>query len=159
MQLGDDVFASAGQSAAVLQETVWPAQAPFAQARPLVHVVPQLPQLEGSNAVFVQKVPHDVLGLGQESVSPAACILYSTRRLASAPAAFALQVEPVRSDARRVAPAAKVNSMLPLSDQNCPGVSTRSCPLVPSVKRNTAAGQPVPVGVLAVAAMRNTVIA
>jgi hypothetical protein len=78
--------------------------------------------------------------------------------LASAPVLEA-QVEPVRSDALRVAPAANVMTMGPLSDQYCPGVRTRSSPLAPSVKRNTAAGQAASVGVLAEAAMRNTVMA
>jgi hypothetical protein len=134
-------------------------QAPLVQGTPLEHAVPQLPQLEGSDEGVVQKMPHNALGLAQVSLSPAACILYSTSRLASAPVVDA-QVEPVRSEADSVAPAAKVNTMGPLSDQYCPGVSTRSCPpVVPSVKRNTAAGQPAVVGVLAVAAMRNTVIA
>jgi hypothetical protein len=131
-------------------------QVPLAQGAPLAHVVPQAPQLEGSDEDVVQKPPHDVPG--QESVSVLACILYSTNRFASAPVLEG-QVEPVRSEACKVAPAAKVNTMGPLSDQYCVGVSTRSWPLVPSVKRNTAAGQPAPVGVLAVAAMRNTVIA
>jgi hypothetical protein len=132
-------------------------QVPPLQGTPLAHAVPQLPQLEGSDEVVVQMPPpHDVPR--QESVSPVACILYSTSRLASAPVVEG-QVEPVRSEACRVAPAAKVNTVGPLSDQYCPGASTKSCPLVPSLKRKTAAGQPVAVGVLAVAAMRNTVIA
>ena len=105
--------------------------------------------------VFVQKVPHSVPG--QVSLSPAACILYSTSRFASAPA-VEVHVDPVRSNACRVDPAANVNVIGPLSDQYWPGVSTRSCPLLPSVNRNTAAGQLTVVGVLAVAAMRNTVM-
>jgi hypothetical protein len=134
-------------------------QAPLVQGTPLVHTVPQAPQLEGSDEGVVQKMPHNALGLAQVSVSPVACILYSTSRFASAPVVEA-QVEPVRNEACRVAPAAKVRTMGPLSAQYCPGVSTRSCPPVAlSVKRNTAGGQPAAVGVLAVAAMRNTVIA
>ena len=146
----------AGQSEDVLQPPPLEPQVPLVQGTPLAHAVPQLPQLEGSDEEVVQMPPHDVPE--QESVSPVACILYSTSRLASAPVVEA-QVEPVRSEACSVAPAAKVNTMGPLSDQYCPGVSTKSCPLVPSLKRKTAAGQPAAVGVLAVAAMRNTVIA
>jgi hypothetical protein len=131
-------------------------QVPLAHGTPLAQALPQLPQLEGSDEEVVQMPPHDVPE--QESVSPEACILYSTSRFASAPVVEA-HVEPVRSEACNVEPAAKVNTMGPLSDQYCAGVSARSCPLAPSVKRNTAAGQPAPVGVLAVAAMRNTVIA
>jgi len=131
-------------------------QAPPVQGSPLAHVLPQVPQLVGSEPGVVQMPAHRVPG--QVSVSPEACILYSTSRLASAPV-FAAQLEPVRSDACSVAPAAKVRTMGPVSDQYCPGVRTRSWPFVPSVKRNTAAGQVEPVGVFAVAAMRNTVIA
>jgi hypothetical protein len=135
-----------------------PEQDPLVHGCPVPHAVPQLPQLDGSEAVVSQMpVPHTVPAHGL-SVSPVACILYSTRRLASAPV-FEGHVEPVRSDALRVAPAANVKTMAPLSDQYCPGVRTRSWPLVPSVKRKTAAGQPMPVGVFAEAAMRKTVIA
>jgi hypothetical protein len=158
LQVPGKVFASAGHWAEVVQEIVPPPEphVPLAQGTPLAQVAPQLPQLEGSDEDVVQKPPHEVPG--QESVSPEACILYSTNKFASAPV-FEGQVEPVRSEACNVEPAAKVNMIGPLSDQYCDGVSTRSWPLVPSVKRNTAAGQPVAVGVLAVAAMRRTVIA
>jgi hypothetical protein len=125
------------------------------QGTPLGHLVPQVPQLEGSDAGVVQMPLHSVPE--QVVVSPGTCALYSTSRLASAPV-FEAQVEPVRSVACNVVPAAKVNIVAPLSDQYCPGVSTRSCPLLPPVKRNTAAGQLAPVGVLAVTAMRNTVM-
>jgi len=130
-------------------------QVPLVHGCPVGHAVPQPPQFAGSEIIVSQMPPHCVPG--HESASPAACILYSTRRLASAPV-FEGQVEPVRSDACKAAPAANVRTIGPLSDQYCPGASTRSWPLVPSVKRKTAAGQPVPVGVLAVAAMRKTVI-
>jgi hypothetical protein len=134
-------------------------QVPLVHATPLVHAVPQAPQLEGSDEGVVQKMPHNALGLAQVSASPVACILYSTSRLAPAPVVEA-QVEPVRNEACSVAPAAKVKTIGPLSAQYCPGVSTRSCPPVTlSVKRKTAAGHPTAVGVLAVAAIRNTVIA
>lgn len=132
-----------------------PAQALLVHGCPGAHAVPQPPQLEGSEASVVQKPAHSIPG--HVSVSPVACILYSTRRLASAPVLEG-QVEPVRSDACKFAPAPNVRTIGPLSDQYCPGVSIRSWPLVPSVKRKTAAGQPVPVGVLAVAAMRKTVM-
>jgi hypothetical protein len=158
LQVADVVFAWAGQSVEVVHEIVPPPElhVPPLHPTPTPQPVPQLPQLEGSEEIVVHIPPHDVPG--QVSVSPVACILYSTSRLASAPVLEA-QVEPVRSEACSVAPAAKVNTIGPLSDQNCPGASARSCPLVPSVKRKTAAGQVAPVGVLAVAAMRNTVIA
>ena len=133
-----------------------PAQALLVHGCPGAHALPQPPQLEGSEVVVSQYPAHSVPA-PQVSVSPAACILYSTRRLASAPV-FEGHVEPVRSDAVRVAPAANVMTIGPLSDQYCPGVRTRSWPLVPSVKRKTAAGQPSAVGVLALAAMRKTVI-
>lgn len=131
-------------------------QVPLVQGEPLVQAVPQVPQLEGSAEVAVQNPEQDVPA--QLSVSPGACILYSTSRLASAPVLLA-QVEPVRNEACKEAPAAKVITMGPVSDQNWPGVSTRSWPLVPSVKRKTAAGQLDPVGVFAVAATRSMVIA
>src|SRR5450631_4257294 len=159
LQVPGPAFGSTGQSAAVWQEIVpMPPvpQDPLVHGVPLAHAAPQLPQFEGSDEDVVQMPPHDVPE--QESVSPLACILYSTSRFASAPV-FEGHVEPVRSEACNVEPAAKVNTMGPPSDQYCAGVSTRSCPLVPSVKRNTAAGQPDAVGVLAVAAMRKTVIA
>ena len=73
---------------------------PDAHAEPAWQATPQPPQLEGSVAVVSQKLPHIVPE--QVSVSPAACILYSIRRLASAPV-FAAQVEPVRSEACSVA--------------------------------------------------------
>jgi hypothetical protein len=129
---------------------------PLVQGCPAAHAVLQPPQLDGSEDVVSQISPHRVPAHAL-SVSPLACILYSTRRLASAPVLEG-QVEPVRSDACKVAPAANVITMGPLSDQYCPGVRTRSWPLVPSVKRNTAAGQPVPVGVFAEAAIRKTVM-
>jgi hypothetical protein len=134
-----------------------PAQAPLMHGCPEGHAVAQLPQLDGSEVVVSHMPEHDLPAHGV-SVSSAACILYSTSRLASAPV-FEGHVEPVRSDAVRVAPAANVMTIGPLSDQNCPGVRTRSWPLVPSVKRKTAAGQPVAVAVFAEAAMRKTVIA
>jgi len=132
-------------------------QVPLVQGIPVGQAVPQVPQLEGSEVDVVQMPAHNVPL--HVLVSPEVCILYSTSRLASAPV-FEAQLEPVRSEACRVAPAAKVNTMGPLSDQYWPGVSTRSCPpLAPSVKRKTAAGQLAPVGVLAVTAIRKTVIA
>jgi len=131
-------------------------QLPLVQGVPLAQAVPQLPQLEGSEVRAVQNPLQEVPA--QLSVSPVACILYSTSRLASAPVLLA-QVEPVRNDACSAAPAAKVMTMAPVSDQYWPGVSTKSWPLVPSVKRKTAAGQVDPVGVFAVATMRKTVIA
>lgn len=91
-------------------------QAPLAHASPLGHAVPQAPQLDGSEAVLSQNVPQNVPVVAQVSVSPAAAILYSTRRFASAPV-FAAQVEPVRRMDWRVAPPAKVITMGPLSDQ------------------------------------------
>jgi len=94
--------------------------------------------LEGSDPGVVQMPLHNVPE--QVVVSPETWALYSTSRLASAPVLEA-QVEPVRSVACNVVPAANVNIVAPLSDQYCPGVSTRSCPLLPSVKRNTAAGR------------------
>src|SRR5262249_20342535 len=57
-----------------------------------------------------------------------------------------------------VSPAAKVNVIAPESAQCWPGVSTRSWPLVPLVQRKTAAGQLLAVGVLALTAIRITVI-
>jgi hypothetical protein len=131
-------------------------QAPLVQAAPLGQAVPQLPQLEGSAAVVVQNPLQEVPE--QASVSPAACILYSTSRFASAPV-FEAQVEPVRREACSTSPAAKVMTMAPVSDQFWPGVRTKSCPLVLLVSRKTAAGQVAPVGVFATAAIRRTVIA
>jgi hypothetical protein len=139
----------------VLGELQLPPQLPPVQDVPMEQAVPQDPQLEGSEVRVVQNPAHEVPA--QLSVSPVACILYSTSRLASAPVLLA-QVEPVRTEACSAAPAEKVMTMGPVSDQNCPGANTRSWPLVPSVKRNTAAGQVDPVGVFAVAAMRNTVM-
>ncbi len=155
------------QVAAVVQaDPTWPEHAPPAQAKPLAQVVPQSPQFDGSVLRVSQNKPH--LVPVQVSVSPAAFILYSTSRFASAPSYVpawptpngpcGAQVEPVRRIDWRVAPAAKVNTMGPVSDQYAPGVRTRSWPLVPSVKRNTAAGHPEGVGVLAVTAIRRTVI-
>jgi hypothetical protein len=60
-----------------------PLQAPLTQAWPLAQAVPHPPQLEGSAVKVVQNPLQDVPE--QASVSPAACILYSTNRLASAP--------------------------------------------------------------------------
>jgi hypothetical protein len=80
-------------------------QTPKAHAAPDGQTVAQVPQLEGSETVFTHRVPHWLPGPLQENVSPVPCILYSTSRLASAPV-FAAQVEPVRSNACRVAPAA-----------------------------------------------------
>lgn len=77
--------------------------------------VPQLPQLAGSRVVVSQYVPQSA-PVPQVSVSPAPVILYSTSRFASAPV-FAAQVEPVRRTDWRVAPAAKVIMIGPLSDQ------------------------------------------
>jgi len=94
--------------------TVEPVQVPPLQSWPAPHAVPQDPQLDGSEDVVSQKPEHKVPG--HESVSPDACILYSTSRLASAPV-LAGQVEPVRSNACNVAPAANVRTMGPLSDQ------------------------------------------
>jgi hypothetical protein len=158
LQVADAVFASAGHWAEVVQEIVPPPepQVPPAQGTPLAQVVPQLPQLEGSEEDVVQKPPHDVPG--QESVSPEACILYSTSKFASAPV-FEAHVEPVRKEACRTSPAANVITIAPVSDQLWPGVRTRSCPLVLFVRRKTAAGQAAPVAVFATAAMRKTVIA
>jgi len=82
---------------------------------PVAQVVPQLPQLAGSNVVVSQYVPQSAPE-PQVSVSPAAVILYSTSRFASAPV-FAAQVEPVRRTDWRVAPAAKDIMIGPLSDQ------------------------------------------
>jgi hypothetical protein len=49
LQVGDDVFGSAGQSAAVWQEIVPmpPVQAPPMQLWPLAQTLPQVPQLLG----------------------------------------------------------------------------------------------------------------
>jgi hypothetical protein len=91
-----------------------PTHAPFAHANPLAQALPQAPQLVGSEAVLSQYVPQSVPV--QVSVSPDAPILYSTSRFASAPV-FDAQVEPVRKIDWRVAPAAKVITMGPLSDQ------------------------------------------
>lgn len=91
-----------------------PEQDPLVQGCPVAHALPQLPQLDGSEDGVTQMPEHKVPG--HESVSPAACILYSTSRLASAPV-FEVQLEPVRSDACKVAPAANVRTMEPLSDQ------------------------------------------
>jgi hypothetical protein len=90
------------------------AQAPLTHGNPLPQALPQVPQLEGSVVVASQYVPQSVPG--QLSVSPAAPILYSTSRFASAPV-FVAQVEPVRRIACRVAPPAKVITMAPVSDQ------------------------------------------
>src|SRR5712675_2600038 len=128
LQVPDAVFGSNGHGFDELQEICPPPpllQVPLAQGTPLPQTVPQAPQLAGSEVVIVQKVPQETRGLGQESVSPAACILYSTNRLASAPGVLA-HVDPVRSAACRVAPAAKVSEMEPVSDQNCPGANTKS---------------------------------
>ena len=89
-------------------------QAPLTHADALGQAFPQAPQLAGSEPVVSQYVPHSVPV--QASVSPAAVILYSTSRFASAPV-FDAQVEPVRRRDWRVAPAAKVSTMGPLSDQ------------------------------------------
>ena len=74
-------------------------QPPSMQGVPLVQAVPHAPQLEESAEVLVQN-PLQVVP-AQASVSPAACILYSTSRLASAPVLLAPtgpgQMEPVRS--------------------------------------------------------------
>jgi hypothetical protein len=91
-----------------------PTQAPFTHPAPLPQAVPQAPQLDGSEVRFSQKVPQRVPG--HVSVSPAAPILYSTSRFASAPV-FARQVEPVRRIDCRVAPPANVITMGPVSDQ------------------------------------------
>lgn len=91
-----------------------PEQAPLVQGWPVAHALPQLPQFDGSDDVVSQMPEHKVPG--HESVSPVACILYSTSKLASAPV-FEVQDEPVRSDACKVAPAANVRTMGPLSDQ------------------------------------------
>ena len=91
-----------------------PPQVPPVHANPLPQAVPHPPQLEGSVVVVSQNVPQSVPV--QVSVSPAACILYSTSRFASAPV-FVAQVEPVRRIDWRVAPAAKLIAMGPLSDQ------------------------------------------
>src|SRR5258708_3611007 len=132
-------------------------QPPSMQGVPLVQAVPQAPQFEGSAEVVVQnplqEVPEQTL-----SVSPAACILYSMRRLASAPV-FVAQVEPVRREACNTSPTAKVITIAPVSDQFWAGLRTNSCPLLPLVRRKTAAGQAAPVAVFATAAMRRTVIA
>jgi len=60
-----------------------PLQVPLTQAWPVAHAVPHAPQLEGLEVKVVQNPLQDVPE--QASVSPAACILYSTSRLASAP--------------------------------------------------------------------------
>jgi hypothetical protein len=100
-----------------------PGQAPLVHAWPLGQAVPHAPQLEGSATVVVQK-PLQVIP-EQASLSPAACILYSTSRLASAPV-FVAQVEPVRSEACSTSPAANVMTIAPVSDQFWPGVRTKS---------------------------------
>jgi hypothetical protein len=112
---------------APLQST-WPpvqpvGQAPLVQAWPLGQAVPQEPQFEGSALVVVQNPLQEVPE--QASVSPWACILYSTSRLASAPV-FEAQVEPVRREAWSTSPALNVMTMAPVSDQFWPGVRTRS---------------------------------
>jgi hypothetical protein len=89
---------------------------PAMHGLPLAQAVPQEPQLEGSVAVLSQNVPHIVPLVAQASVSPACCIRYSTSMFASAPV-LAAQVEPVRRIDCRVAPAAKLITMAPLSDQ------------------------------------------
>jgi hypothetical protein len=132
-------------------------QPPSMQGVPLVQAVPHAPQLEESAEVLVQN-PLQVVPAQALSVSPAACILYSTSKLASAPV-FVAQVEPVRKEASRTSPALKVMTMAPVSDQFWPGLRTKSCPLVPLVRRKTAAGQAAPVTVFATAAIRRTVIA
>jgi hypothetical protein len=131
-------------------------QPPSMQGVPVAQAVPHAPQLEESAVVVVQN-PLQVVP-GQVSVSPAACILYSTSRLASAPV-FEAQVEPVRREACNTSPALKVMTMAPVSDQFWPGLRTRSWPLVLLVSRKTAPGQVTPVAVFATAAMRRTVIA
>ncbi|HWW15357.1 MAG TPA: hypothetical protein VN310_11905 [Candidatus Dormibacteraeota bacterium] len=60
-----------------------PLQVLLTQAWPVAHAVPHAPQLEGLEVKVVQNPLQDVPE--QASVSPAACILYSTSRLASAP--------------------------------------------------------------------------
>lgn len=91
-----------------------PTQAPLTHAVAVPQFFPHAPQLDGSEVVVSQNVPHSVPV--QVSVSPAAVILYSTSRFASAPV-FEAQVEPVRKMDCRVAPAAKVITIGPLSDQ------------------------------------------
>src|SRR5579862_2015155 len=98
-------------------------QVPETQGCPLAQAVPHVPQFEGSDDGVVQNLPHKVPG--QVSVSVADCILYSTNKLTSAPRVEA-HVDPVRSNVWSVAPAANVNAMGPLSDQYCPGLSTKS---------------------------------
>jgi hypothetical protein len=71
-------------------------QTPLTQAWPLPQTRPQVPQFAGSEEGVVQMPLHSVPV--QLSASPAACTLYSTRRLASAPV-FEAQLEPVRSTA------------------------------------------------------------
>jgi hypothetical protein len=100
-----------------------PLQVPLTQGWALAQAVPQAPQLEGSEEVVVQKPLQEVPS--QASVSPGACILYSTRRLASAPV-FEAQVEPVRREACSTSPTAKVMTIAPVSDQFWPGVRTKS---------------------------------
>jgi hypothetical protein len=133
-----------------------PVQMPLVHGCPAPQASAQLPQFDGSELVvsqmWLQSVP------GHVSVSPSDCMRYSISRLTSAPMAET-QDEPLRNEACSVAPAAKVRTIGPLSDQYWPGVSGRSNPVLLSVKRNTAAGQPALVGVLAVATMRRTVMA
>jgi len=143
--------------------SVWPAlqpppapQAPAVQGCPLAQAVPHVPQFDGSVVGSVQPPAHDVPA--QARVSPAWPILYSTMRLASAPT-FEAQVEPVRNDACSLAPAAYGTWIPPVSIQVCPDGTTRSWPVVPSVKRNTAAGQFAPIGVFKVTPIRSTVMA
>jgi hypothetical protein len=91
------------------------AQAPLTQAAPLAQALPHVPQFDGSEVSVSQYVPQSVPE-PQVSVSSVAPILYSTSRFASAPV-FDAHVEPVRKMDCRVAPAAKVISIGPLSDQ------------------------------------------
>jgi hypothetical protein len=99
----------------VQDDPIAPAQALPVHANPLAQALPQAPQFAGSAVVVSQNVPQSVPE-PQVSVSPAAPILYSTSRFASAPV-FEAQVEPVRRIDWRVAPAAKVISIGPVSDQ------------------------------------------
>ncbi len=130
--------------------------APLVHPSPLEQTFPHAPQFSGSARVDVQMPPQRVPV--HVVASPEACILYSTSRLASAPT-LELQLDPLRREACSVAPAAKAISIPPLSDQDCPGSAIRSWPCVPSVNRNTPAGQFIPIGVLSVTAMRSTVMA
>lgn len=79
---------------AVQDDPFAPAQAPPAHCHPDAQALPQEPQLAGSAEVVSQNVPQSAPE-PQVSVSPAAPILYSTSRFASAPV-FEAQVDPVR---------------------------------------------------------------